>query len=612
MAFPRKKRAGLMVIRWLTDQISIVMKRISNLKWFLSFALILFLISCRRESEQKIVILATTDLHGVILPYDFTEGEPLDVSLANAFSYIQEVRKENKAVILLDDGDNLQGQPEVYYFNYIDTISPHLNAEAMNFAGYDATTAGNHDIEAGHKVYDRLVKEYNFPVLAANAVDIKSGKPYFKPYIILERNGIKVAILGLITPSVPTWLPPELYSGIEFRDMVATAKEWMPVIMKENPDLIVGLFHSGWDGSEAGGNSQNYDYEDGSASVAQEVPGFDIIFTGHDHNVLVDKIVNYEGDTVLILDGGSKAEKIARADVLISPEKNGHQRTKKLAGDIVNVNRFKPESSFIKKFSGENEKVREYVDKVIAQCEDDITTRDSYFGSSPFVDLIHKIQLEITGADISFAAPLSFDVKISRGDVKVGDMFKLYRFENMLYTINMKGSEIKKYLNFSYSQWLNTMSGPDDYLLKYRLNKQGKPQLSNGRAWLRNQPYNFDSATGINYLVDSREPEGKRINIISMSDGEKFDLNKTYKVAVNSYRGSGGGGHLAAAGISGKELPDRLINSTEKDLRYYILKSLESKKIIKPLALNNWKIVPEEWVRKAKNKELKLLFETEN
>jgi len=588
------------------------MKSGSNQRWPLLAVLILLFGSCIRESEERIVILATTDLHGVILPYDFTEGEPLDASLAAAYSYIKEARSENKSVIFLDDGDNLQGQPEVYYFNYIDTISPHLNAEAMNFAGYDAATAGNHDIEAGHKVYDRLVKEYNFPVLAANAVDIHSGNPYFKPFTILERNGLRVAVFGLITPSVPTWLPPELYSGIEFRDMVQTAKQWMPEIRKENPDIIIGLFHSGWNSGKENVNGANYAEADGSASVAQEVPGFDIIINGHDHNVLVDKIVNSKGDTILILDGGSKAEKIVRADVIMTSGKAGSEKAKRLSGKIINVNNFPPDPSFINRFRNEDEKVRKYVDKVITKCEDDITTRDSYFGSSAFVDLIHRIQLEITGADISFAAPLSFDVKISRGDVTVGDMFKLYRFENMLYTMSLTGSEIKKYLEFSYSQWLNTMAGPDDYLLKYRLDRLGKPQLSNGRAWLRNQPYNFDSAAGINYIVDARKPEGKRVNIISMSDGKKFDLNKTYKVAVNSYRGSGGGGHLAAAGISGDKLGKKLIYSTDKDLRYFILKSLETKESIKPQPLNNWKIIPEEWVRKAKKNELRLLFGEEN
>ena len=165
----------------------------------------------------------------------------LDASLASAFTYIKQVRKEKDVTILLDNGDNLQGQPEVYYYNFIDTVSPHFCAEVMNYMGYDAGTVGNHDVEAGHAVYDRLVKEYNFPLLAANAVDIKTGKPYFKPYHIIEKEGIKIAVFGLVTPAIPNWLPQELYSGIEFRDMVETAKIWMPVILNEKPDLVVGL-----------------------------------------------------------------------------------------------------------------------------------------------------------------------------------------------------------------------------------------------------------------------------------------------------------------------------------------------------------------------------------
>ena len=162
----------------------------------------------------------------------------------------------------------------------------------MNFMGYDAGTVGNHDVEAGHSVYDRLVKEYNFPLLAANAVDIKTGKPYFKPYQIIEKDGIKIAVFGLVTPAIPNWLPEELYSGIEFRDMVETAKIWMPVILKEKPDLVVGLFHSGWDRSESEIQNQDPVNENGSAAVAYNVPGFDIIFNGHDHKLANEKFVN--------------------------------------------------------------------------------------------------------------------------------------------------------------------------------------------------------------------------------------------------------------------------------------------------------------------------------
>jgi len=111
------------------------------------------------------------------------------------------MRKNNiQEVILLDNGDILQGEPVVYFSNYMDTASIHVCAAAMNFMEYDAATVGNHDIEAGHDVYDKLVNEFHFPWMAANAIDISTGEPYFQPYTIIKRKGLRIAVLGLITP----------------------------------------------------------------------------------------------------------------------------------------------------------------------------------------------------------------------------------------------------------------------------------------------------------------------------------------------------------------------------------------------------------------------------
>jgi 2',3'-cyclic-nucleotide 2'-phosphodiesterase/3'-nucleotidase len=568
----------------------------------LFFALILFS-GCQ---PKKIIIIETTDVHGVVLPFDFVEKKPLNASLASAASYIRKVRNKNGNILLLDNGDNLQGQPEEYYYNFIDTVSPHFNAEVMNYLSYDAGTVGNHDIEAGHAVYDRLRKLYKFPLMAANAVDIKTGQPYFKPYTIFKKNGIKIVVFGMVTPAIPTWLPPELYSGMEFRDMLKTAKKWMPEILAQKPDLVVGLFHSGWNRSF---NKESADTlnENGSAAVAYYVPGFDIIFNGHDHNTANEKFVNSAGDTVLILDGGSKAEEIVEADVTF---KSGKKKI--ITGSIVKMKNYLPDKDFTSHFKLQDSIIRKYVDKVIGESTSSISSRDSYFGSSGFVDMIHSMQLEITGADVSFAAPLSFDVSIPKGPVTVGDMFKLYRYENMLYTMRMSGNEILKYLEYSYSGWLNTMKGPNDFLLNYRLGKDGKPAMTEGRARLRNQSYNFDSAAGINYIVDVSKPEGSRVNIISFSDRRPFQKDKIYRVAVNSYRGNGGGGHFTeGVGLNSAELRSRLISSTDKDLRYYIIKAIEKRKVIAPSPNKNWKIVPEEWVRKAVPCDSVMLFGNE-
>lgn len=584
-------------------------RKISLLTIRLLFLLLLF--SCTGNGKKSISILVTTDVHGIILPYDYIEKTKSDASLASVFTYVKLVRNKKDATILLDNGDNLQGQPEVYFYNFIDTLSPHINSEVMNYMGYEAGTIGNHDMEAGHAVYDRLVKAYNFPLLAANAVDVKTGKPYFKPYYIIEKDGIKIAVFGLVTPAIPNWLPQELYSGIEFRDMVETAKIWMPVILNEKPDLVVGLFHSGWDKARDGGQTSDPLNENGSAAVVFNVPGFDIIFNGHDHRVANEKFVNSAGDTVLILDGGSRAEKIEQADITFASRNNKGKKLKVISGQIINVADFKPDPEFITKFNPQHKVIDEYVNRVIGNSAATVSSRDAYFGPSAFVDLIHSIQLEITGADISFAAPLSFDVQISEGPITVGDMFKLYRFENFLYTMSLSGEEIRKYLEFSYSEWFNTMKGPDDILLKLRLGKDRKPVITDGKAWLKNQPYNFDSAAGINYTVDVSKPEGSRILISSFTDGRPFDRSKMYKVAVNSYRGNGGGGHFTeGAGINKNELRSRLLSSTDRDLRYYILKSIEEKKMVNPEPFKNWKIIPEKWIQAAIPSEYSLLFGT--
>ena len=542
------------------------------------------------------------------MPYDFVENKNIDASVASCYTYIKGAREKSEGVVLLDNGDNLQGQPEVYYYNFIDTVSPHLVAEVMNFMQYDAGTTGNHDIEAGHSVYDRLVKEYNFPLLAANAVDIKTGKPYFKPYQVISRNGLRIAVFGMVTPAIPEWLPPELYKGMEFKDMVETAKKWMPVILREKPDLVVGLFHSGWDKYDDK-NRNNSKEENGSSAVAYNVPGFDIIFNGHDHKLANEKFVNIAGDTLLVLDGGSHAGKMAEADVRFTGSKKNGKKNISLSGKIINVSDYKPDPEFVTKFRHYQDTISNYVRRVIGYSKEDISSRESYFGPSAFVGLIHSLQLEITCADVSFAAPLSFDVKIAKGPVTVGDMFKLYRFENMLYTLQMSGDEIRKYLEYSYSGWLNTMHDAGDRLLKLRADKSGRLSMSNGKAWLKNQPYNFDSAAGIDYTVDVSKPEGERVVITGFSDGRAFDMNKIYKVALNSYRGNGGGGHLTeGSGISREELAKRLLSSTEKDLRYYMLKSIEAKKIVNPVTPKNWKIIPEKWADKSAIRDYSLLF----
>ena len=212
--------------------------------------------SCSAPEKATLTIFCTTDIHGSLFNYDLKKEQSTCQSLAGIAGYLRQVRENGlEDYILLDGGDLLQGQPTNYYFNFIDTTQTNLVARILNDLGYDAAAVGNHDIETGHAVYDKVRKEFRFPWLAANALNIHTGEPYFEPYTVIRRQGLKIAILGMITPGIPKWLPRHLWEGLEFADMIETARKWVPLIQKkEQPDLLIGLFHAGWNYNYAGEN----------------------------------------------------------------------------------------------------------------------------------------------------------------------------------------------------------------------------------------------------------------------------------------------------------------------------------------------------------------------
>ncbi len=550
--------------------------------------------------KKGLEIYVTTDLHGMLLPFDNTEGTATDRSLANLASLVSTSGSDN--IILLDNGDILQGDPMAYYYNFVDTVRTHAIADILNHLGYDAATVGNHDIEAGHAVYDRVRREYNFPLLAANAVDSRTGDPYFEPYTVIKKRGMKVIVFGLITPSVPRWLPESLYRGIRFENMVETARKWMPVMLEEEPDLIVGLFHSGMGNLDETGDDEN-----SSLAVAVNVPGFDVIFCGHDHREDMKEVENTEGRKVLIMDGGSRASTLMNVTVAPVKQPDGSV-VNELSGKLIPMNSLPESKLFTDRYRNVSDTLLQYTSEIIGRSDATATTRDAFFGPSGFVDLIHRMQLDISGAQISLAAPLSFDQSISEGELRIRDMYRLYRFENFLYTVSMTGGEIDRHLEHSAGLWFETMEKRNDYMLRYRLDDSGAPVMVNGTARLRNPSYNFESAMGIRYTVDVSKPQGARVTITSLSDGTPFNYSATYTVAVNSYRANGGGGHFPAAGITGKELEGRIISATERDLRHYMTEWIRNKGTITPLPLSEWSIIPAAWASEAEKREMKLLF----
>ena len=590
------------------------------LKKYIMFCLLFTLISCNSkdnrtypESEINFTIVQTTDIHGMIFPYNFITDEEENTSMAQVNTYIKKLKDEGKTILLLDNGDSLQGQPTVYYYNFVATNEPHIWAEVLNYMNYDAVGVGNHDVEAGHNVYDKIVKEIEAPLICANLVDEKTKNPYFKPYTIVEKNGVKIAILGLIEPAIDRQLPKVLYEGLAVEDMVESAKKWMKTIKeKENPDIVIGLFHAG----------ANY--------TEDKETGFDIILVGHDHQgwsglgydestkQKTKEVKSPSGKVVPIFGGVNAARFIPSIDVSMIYTNNAWDI--KFKGELIDVSKYEADKDFLNNFDSSKNAIQTWVSRDIGNLNTKLTSDEAMFGDSYFLSFIHKLEFTIAkeelgeDVDISFAAPLSKDAVLNNGVVEVRDMFSLYPYENFFYVMKLTGKQIKDVMEYSYDRWFNTMTNINDHLIAFKKDANGELIFNNRyNSYDTVTPtYNYESVGGINYTVDVTKPKGQKVTIESFTDGRSFELDKEYKVAINSYRGSGGGGHLSqGAGIDLKTLQnmDLVLKATDKDLRYYIIDWFEKQNgAITVEKLNNWKVVPEDYVEAGKKKDYKLIY----
>lgn len=497
--------------------------------------------------------LHTTDVHG-----------SLD-ALRSIEQRVDKLRKTNGPanIILTDGGDVLQGNPVCYYYNFIETKRKHIVTETMNRMHYDCMTVGNHDIEAGHKVFDRVLshESLDFPILCANILD-ERGNPYFTPYHIIEKGGLRIAIIGLITPETTHWLSPSQFIGMTFTDPVESATQCIKTV-KEKADLIVGLFHVGWNETK---------------DIVEQVQDFDLVLYGHDHH----KGIHHVGHTLCVAPSSN-----ATSFVELHIDCTTHSITPQLH-DTPSPSNLSPLPSHISHFPS-------YLSSPLATLSEDLYERDSYFGPSAFMSLIHQLQLAATHAQLSLAAPISYDAVIKKGIITNKELFTLYNRDSQLYTLSLSGEEIKGILEYSYSLWVNTMKSADDHALLLDYMLDGGTRLA-----LKNFTINFLSLAGLDYTVDLTKPVGEKINI---------QAEREYTVAINSYHANGGGNVLTeGAHLSYEQLQQRVIKVEPYDLRQCLAMEIKKLGTLIPTTLTNWKFIPEDFCEEALRRDREILF----
>jgi len=511
-------------------------------------ALTALLASCSPKATT-LTFVETTDTHG---RYD---------EFANDAHVIKQMKTElGDRLILLDNGDNVQGTPFQYCSNQ-DTEHPNLVSEVLNYFPYDAVGVGNHDIEAGRKVFDKLFSELKMPVICANVIDERTGEPYFTPYIILERDGFKIAVLGLLTPYVVTWVPDRLRPGLRFDQLEAAAEKWVSLIQeKEHPDLMIGLFHSGW---EPMAQNLPVDHplgrENATKWVAEHVAGFDLIFYGHDHRSRAEKVTGPDGKPVYVLNSGHRGKGLAKAEVTL---KKGQKPI--INVELLSTDSDEKDADFLAMLQPYLDRAETYQNQEVVELPVTISSDEAFNGPCLWVDEIHRCQFETVEAEgihanISMAAPLSGGKTVEAGMLKVSDFFTWYPFENSLAVMALTGKEVKDFLEYAYE--------------------------------MKSPIYNFDCAAGIIYEVTDKNPMGERIKIFNMADGTSFDMEKTYNVVMNSYRSMGGGNHLInGIGWAQEDIKNHVVWQSDRDLRSLFIDWAKKKRVLDAKPLNCWRI----------------------
>jgi len=531
-----------------------------------SLAALLF-VSLAPAAELRITLLATTDLHGNLFPYDYYTAQPAARGLAKIATLIQAARAENPNNFLIDCGDTIQGTPlEAVYQQHVqkgDSAQEHDPMMlAMNALGYDAMVVGNHEFNFGLKNLAKARADAHFPWISSN---ILGGTMPFAPYFLKTVGGVKIAVVGVTTPLIPDWEEEEHYHGYRFESGVEAVKRTVAEVReREHPDIVIVASHAGLNSESSVDARENM-----VRQIAAEVPGIDGIVFGHTHQELASLQIG----SVLLMQPKNWGMSLGRMDFVLQSGESGRWKIASKSSRVIPVTRDTVADAGILAIARPyHELAEKYLNTTIAQAPVALNSRLARVEDSALIDAIQQTQLFYSKADVSFASCFNARVFIPKGSVTVRQMAALYIYENQLYAIEGNGKMVRDALENSARYYNTCATGCSHGPLI-------NPEVIG---------YNYDMAQGVEYEIDLTQPPGRRIRNLRWH-GKPLDDAQLLRIAVNDYRAGGSAGYSMFRGAkivwrSSDEIRDLII-------QYFTGKSLPAQ------PNNNWHVVPETALR---------------
>lgn len=542
-------------------------------------------------------IMATSDVHGAITASDYSTHGTTNGGLTRVATKVKELREANPNSVLIDVGDTIQGTPFTYYHAFEVPEEEDPAIKAMRLMGYDAWVLGNHEFNYGLNILTRQMDQAKAPaegdesrvaVLAANFVeDGTEWEPWEgnEAYIVktmedLETGEtVKVGVLGMDTPNIPQWEKAENYEGIDFRNFVPTYEHYIDIMKEEEGcDVIVVAAHAGVESKHTEDGDDPADSENQVRALVENTTGIDLVLSGHLHVSNANATVeNKDGKAIPVVSPGTKANGLAYVDLVVNPDAEEGEKVAVETKKIISMRGVAEDEDLKGALQPYEDRTWEYLDQPLGTAAGDFSANDLALAPSAFMDLVNKVQLEATGAQLSICAPLTSGGGanlIPEGDISLGLMYRLYRYENWLYSVKMSVREIKDWMEFAAT--------------KYRVNQE-TGAVSGGGIYL-------DVLYGMDYEVHLYAPEGERIQNMTYQ-GRPVSDDEIFTVAMNNYRFTGGGDYVAHVPTMEPDDKSRVTFSTqdqigedEGQVRNLLAEYIKEQGTITPEITSTWRI----------------------
>ena len=558
-----------------------------KLKMFLGvLSLVFFSNVSSFAKEIDIQILATSDLHGKFYPYDYAiNEESKSGSLTQIATAVKKYRTDN--TIIVDVGDTIQDNYSEMFFK--DKIHPMMLA--MNEIGYDIWAIGNHEFNYGVENLKNIMNQSTSKVLIGNLYN-PDGTSFADSYTIIEKDGVKIGVIGMCTPNITKW------DSVNLKDYIVTdpVEETKKIVkdLRDKVDVLIATVHMG--------EENEYDVPNSGANdLANACPELDLIIAAHEHKLVEETYVN----NVLIVENKSSGATMSKVNIVVEKDKFGCKIVDRKA-ESIKISEYESDKELSKKLAPYNERAKKEANIIIGELIGGNLVPENEIAEIPqaqieptsLIDLINEVQMYYTDAQVSSAALFNIDANLEPGKIKKSDTSLIYKYGNTLYKVQMTGKQLKKYMEWS-ANYYNTYN-PKDLTISFNENVRG---------------FNYDMFSGVDYQIDISEKPGNRIkNLKWTKTGKEVKDDEVFVIAVNNYRVNT---HLLSYGEiykEGEELPKVLeidVNGKIGGVRELIgdyIKNVKGGKIT-PNNPKNWEIIGNNWDEEKHKKAVQMIRE---